>query len=247
MSCLEIIDETASTNSELASRAAVLEHGHALMALRQTAGRGQRGNTWEAEPGQNVTMSLLLRPEELDVRQQFSLSEAVALGVVDTLARYGITALVKWPNDIYVGDKKICGILIENSLEGTRIGRSIAGIGLNVNQRRFLSPAPNPVSMWQLLGLESRIDEVGQMLVDDIIRLCDTYLGVSAGRDVLHERYMRHMWRNDGQFHPYVDVASGQRFMAVMADVALTGHLTLRDADGFAHTYAFKEVQAIIG
>ncbi len=247
MSCLEIIDETTSTNSELASRADALKHGHALMALSQTAGRGQRGNTWEAEPGRNVTMSLLLRPAGLDVRQQFSLSEAVALGVVDTLASYGVTALVKWPNDIYVGDKKICGILIENSLEGTRIGRSIAGIGLNVNQHCFLSPAPNPVSMWQLLGTEYEVAEVGRMLVDDILRLCDTYLGSSAGRDVLHERYMRHMWRNDGGFHPYVDVASGQRFMAVIADVALTGHLTLRDADNSVRTYAFKEVQAIIG
>lgn len=246
MSRIEIIDETGSTNSLLAASAPELEHGHVLMARRQTAGRGQRGNTWEAAPGLNVTMSLLVKPGSLDVRHQFSLSEAVALGVVRALGRYAISATVKWPNDIYVDDRKICGILIENSIEGTLVGRSIAGIGLNVNQREFVSPAPNPVSMWQLLGTEHDVEQVARTVTDEIMKLCDTYLATTDARATLHSLYMDRLWRNDNVMHPYIDSATGVRFMAAIADVAPTGHLTLRDEAGVMRTYAFKEVQAAL-
>lgn len=128
---IEIVGTSPSTNSALAAVAASRRHGYTIMARTQTAGRGQRGNTWEAEPGANITMSVLLRPQGLEARDQFALSEAVSLGITDTLARHGIDARIKWPNDIYVGDMKICGILIENSLAGSLVERSIAGIGLN--------------------------------------------------------------------------------------------------------------------
>ena len=246
MSSIEIIDQTQSTNSELAARANRLPNGHAIMALRQTAGRGQRGNTWESQPGMNITLSLLIRPESLDVRHQFSLSEAVALGVVRTLSLYGITATVKWPNDIYVDNRKICGILIENTLEATRIARSIAGIGLNVNQRRFTSDAPNPISIWQLLGREHDISEMAHTMIQQIMHLCDHSLTSPEARPLLHIDSMDHLWRNDNEPHPYLDPATGTRFMATIHDIAPTGHITLHHTDGITSTHAFKEVQALI-
>lgn len=144
------LEEVSSTNTWLAQHADELLHLTMVTAERQTAGRGQRGNSWESEPGANLTFSLLIRPEGVPARSQFSISEATALAVTDLLAIYGVKATVKWPNDIYVGDRKICGILIEHAVMGTSIMHSIIGAGLNVNQTRFVSDAPNPVSLLQL-------------------------------------------------------------------------------------------------
>ena len=117
--------ELASTNSELARLAAEgAPHGTVVSCTAQTSGRGQRGNTWESAPGENVTMSVLIRPDGVAPREQFAISEAVALAVAETLDAYlpsGMRAEVKWPNDIYVGDRKICGILIENRISSTEI------------------------------------------------------------------------------------------------------------------------------
>ena len=115
------LEETLSTNSYASARAAELEDWTVVSARRQTAGRGQRGNGWEAEEGKNLTFSVFFRPENFRARDQFALSEAVALAVVETLAGEGIEARVKWPNDIYVGDRKICGILIEHAVMGMNV------------------------------------------------------------------------------------------------------------------------------
>ncbi|WP_301748249.1 biotin--[acetyl-CoA-carboxylase] ligase [uncultured Duncaniella sp.] len=147
------IESTDSTSSHLAGIAEGCAHGTAVMARVQTAGRGQRGNSWEAEPGMNITLSLLLRPEGLEPARQFIISQAVSLAIVEMLDNFiGADAVsIKWPNDIYVNDSKIAGILIENVISGSAISRSIVGVGLNVNQTEFLSDAPNPVSLKQLL------------------------------------------------------------------------------------------------
>ncbi|MDE5982764.1 MAG: biotin--[acetyl-CoA-carboxylase] ligase, partial [Duncaniella sp.] len=131
------LPEAGSTNTELAAIAAESPHGTVVTTRCQTAGRGQRGNTWEAAPGRNITMSVLLKPETILAREQFAVSEAVSLAIVTVLRRHlpaEAHVAIKWPNDIYVNDLKICGILIENSLIGNRIGHSIAGIGININQ-----------------------------------------------------------------------------------------------------------------
>lgn len=241
------LESTDSTNSYMAAHAAGLSHGTMVTVREQSAGRGQRGNSWESEPGMNVTMSMLLLPDGLQAVRQFLISEAVAVGVADTLRHYlgdnaGVS--VKWPNDIYVGDRKICGILIENVLTGRGITRSIAGVGLNVNQRRFCSDAPNPVSMFQLTGCEADVDEVAVRLRENILRRYDE--GIVAGMaDELHTLYKRGLWRRDGM-NRYADAATGRVFEAEIKDVALTGHITLREPDGTETTYAFKEVAAVM-
>ena len=147
------LDHTPSTHQllKLDPEYARLDPYTMVVARRQTAGRGQRGNSWESEDYKNLTFSMAVYPGWLPPAAQFSLSESVALAVVALLAQHGIKATVKWPNDIYVGNDKICGILIDHSLTGNTISRTVVSAGINVNQLRFLSDAPNPVSMLALM------------------------------------------------------------------------------------------------
>lgn len=247
---MEIIslDEALSTNSHLSAIASGCGHGTVVTAYAQTAGRGQRGNSWESAPGENITMSILLRPEGVQPAAQFIISEAVSVGIVRVLRRY-LPAVpevaVKWPNDIYVGDGKICGILIEHAIVGRRIDYSVAGIGINVNQSRFLSDAPNPVSMTQFTGCRYEVGMLVREFAAEILSEIDKATLSQGGAEVLHASYLSMLWRRDG-FHPYHDALTGRDIMARIADVALTGHLTLVTPGGESATYAFKEVSAIL-
>lgn len=229
MSSIEWLDQCPSTNTELSSRAD-LPHGYCIAARTQTAGRGQRGNTWEAEPGKNLTFSLLLRPDGLEARRQFELSMAVSLAIVDTLEAYGIDARIKWPNDIYVGLKKLAGILIENRLSGSMIDRAIVGVGLNVNQEVFRSDAPNPVSMKQLTGRQYALDELLNALVKNIAE----FPALDAAE--LKARYWDKLLFTDGTY-PFAE-PGGEIFQASITDVGLDGILSLSNG----RSYAFKEV-----
>ncbi|MDE5595067.1 MAG: biotin--[acetyl-CoA-carboxylase] ligase [Muribaculaceae bacterium] len=239
------VDEAASTNSLLATRCGNLPHGAVIAARRQTAGRGQRGNSWESEPGANLTFSMLLRPTAITAVAQFELSMIVALGVCDALtAASGLDFRVKWPNDIYAGDKKICGILIENSLEGRRIGRSIAGIGINVNQRQFLSDAPKPVSLANLTDCSFQLEPLLDSVCRAILERMETYEAAPVP-ELLSKEYRSRLWRGTG-FHLWKDAATGEDFEAEIADVAVNGLLTLCDRQNKQHVYAFKEVSAVL-
>lgn len=225
---LTIIDTCGSTNAELGREAA---HGDAVMALTQTAGRGQRGNSWEAEPGKNVTLSVMLRPQGLAAARQFEVSEAVCLAVADVAAELGAADVaVKWPNDVYAGNRKIAGILIENAVgAGGMIARSIAGIGLNVNQTEFRSDAPNPVSLRQLTGREYDIRAVAARMIELILR--------RIGRDN-HAEYRRRLWRGEGEW-PWV-TAEGETFRGEVEDVLPDGRLKLS-----GRLFSFKEVRPL--
>ena len=123
------LSETKSTNSYLAGTASALPGGTVIYTYRQTAGRGQKGNSWESEDNKNLAFSYLLKSPHIEPSRQFFISEAVSLAVADMLSQYvpeGIS--IKWPNDIYYRDQKICGILIENTLSGSHIGHSIISL-----------------------------------------------------------------------------------------------------------------------
>lgn len=243
------LEETASTNSFLKEHIGDIAPFEIVAARNQTAGRGQRGNSWETEPGKNLTFSFHFSPENILPREQFVISEAIALAMTGVLNRYGIEARVKWPNDIYVEDRKICGILIENSIMGTRIADSIIGAGLNVNQEIFLSDAPNPVSMRQLTGVDYDLDEVGE-IVEENIRKYFEYLKLPGDRGELERLYHASLWRNDGSAYPFVDTASVEGFEARIRRVEPTGHLMLdvqRDGEtAERRVYAFKEVGFVL-
>ena len=240
------LEETDSTNSHCKRHAEEITAPAVVSCGSQTAGRGQRGNCWEAAPGENLTFSIVWEPEGVVPAAQFVISEATALGVVAYLKGRGIEAKVKWPNDIYVGDRKICGILIEHSIEGMQLQRSVIGAGINVNQGEFLSDAPNPVSMIQITGKRYDLGAELPAVVNEIASLL-AKTSTSEGRLALHERFLASLWRGDGRAWPFRDRESGKEFEGMIEDVEPTGWLHLRDVgSGESRRYAFKEVEFLL-
>lgn len=232
---------TTSTNDE--ARDARYRHGDVVWAERQTAGRGQRGHAWCSPEGENLTFSLVLEPRFLPVGEQFMLSEAIALALVDTFAECGIDARIKWTNDIYVSDRKLVGMLIENNCSGPALARSVAGIGINVNQTAFDPALPNPVSMAQLAGCTFDRAEV----LEIFLAKCRTRYGMleQGEKEALQEAYRLHMYRL-GEQHIYRIPGRGE-VRAAIEGVRPTGELLLRHADGTLGEYLFKEVEFVIG
>lgn len=236
------LGEVASTNTYLdrLDNDAPQPEGCVVTTRSQSAGRGQRGNSWESEPDKNLTFSYLLRPVGVKPQEQFLLSQAVSLAVVDVLSRYAEGFSVKWPNDIYYHDRKIAGILIEHTLSGGEIMRTIVGIGLNVNQQVFRSDAPNPVSLTQITGDTYDLDSLLEALLDATDR---RYRMCNAQRDRLRADYMQRLYRKTG-FYRYSDKTGV--FEAVVEDVLPDGRLVLRHRDGLSREYAFKEVSFLL-
>lgn len=237
------VDRTDSTFSLIGADS---RHGLCMAAHTQTSGRGQRGNSWEAEPGANLTFSLCLRPKSITPARQYELSMLVSTAVCDYLRRFvpePDELRLKWPNDIYYNDLKLGGILIEQSLSGQRIDRSVAGIGININQTNFVSGAPNPVSLKQITGLTYDLQTMMQELADAIVERFDNYESAPDQMALMVDYRMR-LWRATG-FHPYRERTSGRRFMGAITKIDLTGPVTITEPDGQSHTFAFKEVEAL--
>ena len=241
-----VLDEVASTNTYCKEHSAEIEAPAAVRGIAQTAGRGQRGNFWEAAPGENLTFSIVWNPEGIAPRDQFAVSEAAALGVCSYLRSRGIEAKVKWPNDIYVGDRKICGILIEHSIIGMDLQRSVIGVGINVNQEEFKSDAPNPVSMRQLTGSRYDLEKELAAAVGEISALLES-ASVLEGREEIHSSFLASLWRGDGKAYPFRDRSTGKIYQGRIEDVEAAGYLIVRDAaTGVKNRYAFKEVEFIL-
>lgn len=231
---------TTSTNDE--ARDARYRHGDVVWAERQTAGRGQRGHVWHSPEGENLTFSLVLEPQFLPIGEQFLLSEAVALALTDMFAHYGIATRIKWTNDIYAGDRKLVGILIEHHYAGATLDRTVAGIGINVNQRTFDPSLPNPVSMAQLTG---RTYDRREVLEAFLAHLNEEYGRLEAGdAPRLQADYRARMYRL-GERHPY-RLADGTAVEAAIEGVRPSGELLLRHDDGTLRAYLFREVEFVI-
>lgn len=237
-----MIEETDSTNSWVADNRSQLPIPCMVYARMQTAGRGQRGNHWESEPGKNLCASFLLQPDGVAPGRQFVISEAVALAVTDLLESCGVEAAVKWPNDIYAGDRKICGILIEHSVMPDRILHTIAGVGINLNQEKFLSDAPNPVSLIELTGIPCDVGEMARKLSASVERRMMMTVSSPEG---LHREFRGKMWRGGGKKYPFIDRIRGERIEARIAGVAPEGLLLLDTGDDI-RKYAFKEVEFVL-
>lgn len=236
------LDETGSTNRYARELPEDQNHGLTLVTAEfQTAGRGAGTNRWESERSQNLLFSLISYPKGLLANQMFALSEVTALAIRDTLSSYTPGFQIKWPNDIYYNDKKISGMLIENDLRGKWVHRSIIGVGVDINQTRFLSDAPNPVSLAQILGKAVERNQV----LNSILLQFNHYYGMMEREQFseLHNRYMLHLYRRNA-LHPYAD-ATGT-FQARIIDVEPTGHLVLECQNGEQRRYDFKEVSFLI-
>lgn len=247
------IATTHSTNT-LMKAMLPREEFFTIWAGEQTAGRGQAGNSWEAEPGKNLTFSTLLRPDDIPVEAFFRLNMLVSLAVVNAInseAFNGCSATIKWPNDIYIGDKKVCGILIENILGEQKY--AIAGVGLNVNQRVFVSNAPNPTS----LALETGHEWELEPLLEQIIKEMKALRPLLCEPEELKSRYMRLLYRREG-YWPYVERevstaptmiaqgASADIFEARIIDILDDGTLLLERRDGEKRNYHFKQIRYVL-
>lgn len=237
------IRETNSTNNYLKEllQTQNVDEGTVVWADFQSAGKGQRGNGWESEAGKNILFSIVLFPGFIKAGEQFILSQIVSLAVANCLQEYTAGISIKWPNDIYWNEKKICGILLENTILEDNIGHSVAGIGININQENFRSDAPNPVSLKQITNRDYNLEEILKAVVDNINVY---YQQIKIGKtDSLIKQYKESLFRKDG-YHLYNDGLSN--FLARIQDVDSSGILILKTKEGEERHFAFKEVKYII-
>lgn len=232
-----------STNTYAAGlvRSGSVEEGTVIHTNFQSAGRGQKGNTWESEDGKNLLLSTILFPNMIKSSEQFLISMLISLGICDFLKMYLIDCKIKWPNDIYTGNDKIAGILIENSITGDRITGSVAGIGLNINQENFPDDIQNPVSLKMRTGEEYDL----KLCLKHLVRCLDhRYKQLISGehRQISNE-YISSLYRL-GEFHTYKTNAGF--FSGKIVSVTDSGCLQIEDRMEKIHQFLFKEVDFVL-
>ena len=231
---MEIIklSDTASTNDYLLGLNT--DRDLCVATDYQSAGKGMGTNTWESEPGKNLLFSILLHPTWLPINKQYLLSMAEAVAIVEVLGK-GFE--IKWPNDIYYGDKKLSGTRIDINLQGSTLKDVIIGTGINVNQEIFLSDAPNPISLKNITGQEHDRD----ILLRDILeRFYIYYKKVQENPQTIVRLYHEYLYRRT-DLHNYAD--KDGTFQAEIVSVAENGIITLRRNDGTLSHYEFKELK----
>jgi BirA family transcriptional regulator, biotin operon repressor / biotin---[acetyl-CoA-carboxylase] ligase len=235
---LVFVPDCPSTNTlalQISQQSPVNE-GTLVITDHQTAGKGQRGNVWEAEPHQNLTFSLILKPGFLAINKQFFLNIVVSLALRDYLKeKTPDNVYIKWPNDILVHEKKISGILIENQLQGSAITNTIAGIGFNVNQRQFSSPYATSLS-----AISGRTFDLDAELSLILGYIESRYLQLRVGQyELLMNAYLAPLFRRH-QKHKFS--SHGHLFEGVVEDVDESGRLRVRTDEGM-RSFGVKEIQ----
>lgn len=212
-----------------------IEHGTVILAENQTSGRGQRGTEWQSEPGMNLTFSVLLSQVNLSVDQQFVLTQMISVSMVRAMKEHGISASIKWPNDIFVGDHKLAGILIENRLKGNAIKESIIGVGLNVNQKEFEDiPA---TSMARITGHHYNLSEVLFSIIHEFNSMSpDQAFLIELSKEYLNDLLG---YRQERTFK-----SRGQLFKGTIIGVNKIGQLQVI-SNGKQFEYNLKEIEFI--
>ena len=224
------LSEIDSTNNYLKkelSNTKPLAEGTVIMADHQSAGRGQHGNVWVTEKGRNLTISILLKPIFLNPKQQFVLNKAVSLGINDCLsAIIGEDCKIKWPNDIYYKDRKLGGVLIENTVAGTQLKTSVVGIGVNVNQQNFGAGAERATSLSKILQQDYPLHDLLRQLCKSIE---NRYLQLKEnGHFCLHKEYLDRLYRLDELYRYSI---GGQIYNGTIKGVSEQGYLLLQIGD----------------
>jgi len=235
---LKQVDSTNNFLKIILSNSKPVPEGTVIMAEDQYAGRGQRENQWHAEPGKNLTFSILLRPSFLSATDQFDLTRAVSMGVFEALEPIlGAPLKIKWPNDIYYADKKLGGMLIENILQGSHIKNAIIGIGININQDNFTDKAGNATSVKQILQKDYDLKNILSEICSHVEAY---YLHLKAGRiDFVRNIYLSRLyWLNkEGQFR-----SNGKVFTGMIKSVTDSGLLVV-ESNGEEGIYNLKEIE----
>lgn len=218
----------------------------------QTAGRGQKGNGWESERGKNLLFSVRVTGVKIAANQQWLLAMTVAVAVyraVKNLLTEKSQLTIKWPNDLYYGDKKLAGILIENTLQGSLIRDSIAGVGLNLNQTHWISDAPNPISMKEITGEDYSAEDVMQMILGELDILQKSLASIKQEyMSVLYRRAGWWWWEErEVSLEPTMNgVKSQASFEARIADITEEGELILENRNKQYNKYHFKQIKYIL-
>lgn len=234
---LEVTDSTNNyANRQIREHG--LSEGTVFLAYEQTTGRGQLNNSWESVPRENLLFSIVLFPDFLEIRRQFMISKVVALGIYKALNKYVDSLRIKWPNDIYAGNQKLGGILIENSIMSGLLKSSIAGVGLNVNQTIFYSNAPNPVSLKMLTNQHCDTE----IILTEILSGIDWYYSLlrNGEEEIIDREFISALYRiNEKHFFKAEDVV----FEGEILGVNEIGQLLIRKNEGEVLEFHFKEVE----
>jgi BirA family biotin operon repressor/biotin-[acetyl-CoA-carboxylase] ligase len=233
------LTQTSSTNCYLneLSVKEKLPEGTIVITDNQTSGRGQASNKWESGISTNLTFSIILYPTFLEASAQFMLSKVISLAVYDFICQFVTNEVyVKWTNDIYVKNKKIAGILIENFMCGENLTKTIAGVGININQKHFESNAPNPISLHQITSevynLENCLDKVCKSIAN-------RYNQLKNNPSEIDSDYLAHLYRFGTLGKYYAD---GEYFNATITAINKYGMLQLTTENHQQKYYGFKEV-----
>lgn len=233
------LDTVDSTNNYAANliKEGKISHGTVILADEQTAGRGQRGAVWSSRSGENLLLSLYVVPDNLSVDQQVSLTHFASLSVVEFLRKIGISAEVKWPNDIYVSAKKIAGILIENVLSAGNVSHAIIGIGMNVNQKDFEFDTATSIKKEK-----NEFFPIEQVLFQLIFEFNNCWEMIRKGElKKLREDYLNNLYllNQDAEFED-----NGGFFKGKITGISDEGFL-LVEKEGISRKYDLKEIRFI--
>ncbi len=235
---LDTIDSTNSFLKEMSGNMSV-ENFTVVMAQQQTAGRGQMNTQWDSEVGKNLTFSVFFGFGDLSITNQKFLNFSIALGIYQFLKRIGISNLaIKWPNDILAEGKKICGVLIENSLKGTKIVSSVIGIGVNVHQDFKNNENVNAVSIKDILNKEFDLENLLNQLIDQI----KFYINQLEEKkySVLEKSYLEVLYKKG--LPSMFKTSNDTLFMGKIIGVSSQGKLQIETDDERIHEFGIKEV-----
>lgn len=233
--------EIVSTSAYLKANIDKYRHGDVISTDFQSAGYGQKGNHWESEKEANALFSIKMEPVRIAPTNGFMLTEIVTLGILDALNHEKI--MIKWPNDIYINDHKLAGILIEATMSATSFMAAVIGIGLNLNQTHFLSDAPNPISMRQITGKRYNTSETIEQVCTAILERYEKHADEER-YDNLHKEYLSHLYRFE-EWHKY-QLPTGKVFEARIVDVNRNGLLVLEENNGHKSSYEFKTIKYLL-
>lgn len=244
---LQFIETTHSTNVTLRENASLYlqdwdkdSHFYGIYTLEQTQGKGLGSNRWLSQRGQNILISFLFQPP-ITIQNQFYFNQYFAIAIRNFLSKYIKDPKIKWPNDIYVGNKKIAGILIEHSIQGDILKYSIAGVGININQTSFEPEIPNPTSLSILTGKKYDIPTLVHQLVDSLNESYHLILNQEFTK--LEQEYLNHLFQ-------YQTVARylihEQAFSGTIVGLSPIGQLLIQNENGTLHTCNYKEVKFLL-
>ncbi len=235
------IEKTNSTNDYLKklSKVEELQNGTVVFTDFQSNGKGQMGNSWQSEKGKNLLFSIYIEPKEIEVLESFIISKIVAISIKKVLDKYAENISIKWTNDIYWKNKKMGGILIENSVQKNKITSSVVGIGLNINQKTFDDNLPNPISLFNVTQKKVDKKNLLEQIIDEIIANFQSY-----NKDEIDKKYFESLFLKDKKTE-FLDVKKQQKFWAVIKNVENSGQLILETAEKEIRKYFFKEVEFI--